>query len=398
MWNSDKQAAGSMLEIGAGPPTCRGWRPAFTLVELLVVIAIIATLIALLLPAIQAAREAARRSQCSNNLKQLALGCLNYANAKKTLPPGKITTTTSTTTATGACGGLREYSNWALATLPFIEEPALYKNYRQDLVNSDPLNQPVVLTPVATHTCPSDPNGSRIEHPQNGPKDPNGDYVTYRTGSYKGVAGRGWFKAAGSGSGTEAFWDSAQSYPGELTVADKGPLPTVVYSAIDLNNTDAPGVPKIPSSSSCTVAVMSHIPVKITQIKDGTSKTFLIGEYTTTSTTNRAAFWANSFLPMNLGSISLPEACKTNMLSCPTANDTAVTLDPSYDLCAKGTYPSYPQPCRRTFAGLHSGGDGINFAFCDGSVSMVKNSIDMQLLAAMATINGAPNEPRNQLP
>ena len=91
------------------------WRTAFTLVELLVVVAIIGILIALLLPAIQAAREAARRSACSNNLRQFGLGIHNYADRFKTFPIGANWYSVH-----------YPHENWQIAILPFMDNAALY--------------------------------------------------------------------------------------------------------------------------------------------------------------------------------------------------------------------------------------------------------------------------------
>ena len=86
-----------MIEILSPRDQRKPWsRRAFTLVELLVVIAIIGTLVGLLLPAVQAAREAARRSACMNNLKQLGVGMLNYADAKGALSPPSNSAPTAT--------------------------------------------------------------------------------------------------------------------------------------------------------------------------------------------------------------------------------------------------------------------------------------------------------------
>ncbi len=101
---------------------------AFTLVELLVVIAIIGTLVGLLLPAVQAAREAARRSSCQNNLKQLAIGMLNYESAYKQFPVGVYLGVAPTNYNWPGTGQGRRTA-FCLFIYPFIEMQAAYDLY-----------------------------------------------------------------------------------------------------------------------------------------------------------------------------------------------------------------------------------------------------------------------------
>ncbi len=99
-------------------------RCTFTLVELLVVIAIIGILVALLLPAIQAAREAARRTQCKNNLRQIALACLNHESTHKTFPYGGWSFGWMGDPDQGY--GPQQPGGWIYAAAPYLEEQAIF--------------------------------------------------------------------------------------------------------------------------------------------------------------------------------------------------------------------------------------------------------------------------------
>jgi prepilin-type N-terminal cleavage/methylation domain-containing protein/prepilin-type processing-associated H-X9-DG protein len=130
-------------------------RTAFTLVELLVVLAIIGMLVALLLPAIQAAREAGRRTSCQNNLRQLGLALHNFHSVRKVLPA-------SGWNVAGVGNPKGKFVGWRPLILPHIEESALQRMYDFDINWWEGGNLSVGLFPLSVFRCPSVPERKEV--------------------------------------------------------------------------------------------------------------------------------------------------------------------------------------------------------------------------------------------
>lgn len=311
----------------------------FTLVELLVVIAVIGVLVSLLLPAVQSAREAARRMQCSNNLKQIALGLHNRHDTYGAFPPILTTGSSGPTYST--------QHNWIVYVLPFIEQGSVWDMvyfptrpiddpyYTTSNVDNSALgnsidmnNLPASQVFIPTFICPSDPAG-QVRQPE----------------SEGGRASTNYVGNQGS----------------------------------DPNFTTGNGV------------FYRNSKRRIADIADGTTNTLLVSECL------RGDFNLDTLRDNYVGVRNVSDA--TNIESCQSltpnfsdrgaawiggqsANSTFITARPPNDRYVDCWGPSLGST---NFAArsMHKG--GVNAARCDGSVSFVTNSINPIVWAAMGT-------------
>lgn len=351
-----------------GEPAAQG---GFTLVELLVVIAIIGILVALLLPAIQAAREAARRTQCQNNLKNIALACLNYESSNKKLPPGSaLAVDPDRTKIRSQVSGL----GWMVLILPYVEEATVRAESQKYIkvdgegyqtvgdaygggAAMDALNS--MLLPM--YLCPSDAE-LRTQLEKFGNQSRKGMSYAGITGSYHARTGT----------------CPSTITPGQYCVAAS------VTDLFGANNYDG--------------LLIQHWPVTLKQVTDGTSKTLMIGERFYQI---RAWMLGAYSLPGGGRHAPVPDGPQASTAwfgsknvtdRWPINHDPMVNAYQAHDNNAGDRPTIAPGNPKQVsvndlpFGSYHRG--GANFAMGDGGVRYLPDNIDSLVWLAMASRNG----------
>ena len=230
----------------------RRMRRGFTLVELLVVIAIIGLLVALLLPAVQAAREAARRTQCKNNLKQLAIGWLNHESAHGFLPSSGWSPKWVGDPARGF--GRTQPGGWAYSILPYIEEQATFDlpdDGDSEQITAAQKRRAAIMaqTPIEVFNCPSRRGATTFDYILPG-------YWDVHNADTVDAVVRGDYAA---NSGNETGGEQAGIGPSS-------------YAQFETHPFDSE------KGANQSGASFKGSEVELSQISDGTSKTYMVGE------------------------------------------------------------------------------------------------------------------------
>ncbi len=326
-----------------------GRRPAaFTLVELLVVIAIIALLMGLLVPAVGGAREAARQTQCRNNLKQVALGVLEFENAQGKFPAG----------INGSRFALppeKPSHAWAAMILPYVEQQTVYDALFVGELDLETLTGSLsgvsgsadvsaypaqyqefvraTSQPLAVFQCPSGLNACRMSS----------------VGGYSRSTGVAVTNYIGS---------SGVNMNGGMHAGDTGGVLLYQYAF---------------TTSGGVIIDRRLREVTVASIVDGTSNTFMIGERGSFRATNDQANW----LGVVAGNTTIGHGAAGKRVM----GTTRYTLNP---LPAEA-----PGAMVFGFSSEHAGGG--NFAFCDGSVHFLTETIGFSLSSLSDTSKGCPN-------
>lgn len=327
-------------------------RPGFTLIELLVVISIIGVLVALLLPAVQSAREAARRAQCVNNLKQLGLALASYEETCGSYPYGMARENTGPRSFNP--NGYYIGSSLFVRLLPFLEQKPLANSYNYSYTHWVAENATVCATGISTLWCPSDGEIQGLQVRQSGWGWDGSDQVMTYT-SYAGSMGN-FCKVPISVT-------SPAQHRAVLNQADG------LFFYIGWPESNPPVQPN-------PIAPMNPGgigPARLASVRDGLSNTLAFGEkaHGKFSRTPDAYYSIDFYYNGAWVSGNFGDTLFTTLFPMNPFNRIQADLNPNGDYFY--SYDNQEDDYSIAASSFHPGGS--NFAFADGSVRFLKDSI-----------------------